>query len=163
MHDALPLDIDGPVQAEIFVLWLHGDRLELTGPCGPEPWLVELGSGEHPLDTAARIARANLGSVRLLHSTSWRRDREAVILTFVAIIDAPPDAAMASAPVARADLARSQATAAPAEIGWRQVLEHGLRHLAWLAREDPAVRQELSPAWHEALAGYVPEPFRALA
>jgi hypothetical protein len=42
------------------------------------------------------------------------------------------------------------------------VVEHGLRHLAWLASDDPVVRAELPEAWQAALAGYVPEPFRAL-
>jgi hypothetical protein len=70
---------------------------------------------------------------------------------------------MASVPVDRADLARSSATAAPREIAYAQVLEHGLRHLAWLARDDPVVSSELSVAWHTVLAGYVPEPFRGLS
>jgi len=39
------LDVEGPVRAELFVVWLHGDQLELTGPCGAAPWLVELGEG----------------------------------------------------------------------------------------------------------------------
>jgi len=41
------------------------------------------------------------------------------------------------------------------------VLEHALRHLAWLVRDDPAIAGAL-PEWPELLAGYVPEPFRAL-
>ncbi len=50
----------------------------------------------------------------------------------------------------------------PREIAWGQVVEHGLRHLAWLVRDDPVVAAELPPPWVSALAGYVPEPFRAL-
>jgi len=42
------------------------------------------------------------------------------------------------------------------------VLEHALRHLAWLAEDDDVVRHELSGEWRAALAGYVPEPFRSL-
>jgi hypothetical protein len=38
------------------------------------------------------------------------------------------------------------------------VLEHGLRHLAWLARDDAAVQSLLSEVWKRALADYVPEP-----
>jgi hypothetical protein len=30
-------DVEGPVQAEVFVVWLANDHLELTGPCGPLP------------------------------------------------------------------------------------------------------------------------------
>jgi hypothetical protein len=69
---------------------------------------------------------------------------------------------MASAPVRRAELARSEATAAPREIAYAQVVEHGLRHLAWLVRDDPVVARELEAPWPDVLAAYVPEPFRAL-
>src|SRR5256885_6472098 len=37
-------DVDSPVQAEIFVVWLDGDRLQLTGPDGPQPWVIQLGA-----------------------------------------------------------------------------------------------------------------------
>jgi hypothetical protein len=69
---------------------------------------------------------------------------------------------MTSEPIERADLARSEATAAPHRIAHQQVIEHGLRHMAWLAKDDPVVAGGLSPAWREALAAYTPEPFRAL-
>ena len=69
---------------------------------------------------------------------------------------------MDSRPVARTDLARSAATVAPREIATDQVVEHALRHLAWLAEDDPVVREELSGGWKAALATYVPEPFRNL-
>jgi hypothetical protein len=40
------------------------------------------------------------------------------------------------------------------------VVEHGLRHLAWLVRDDPVVAEALTGGWAAALSGYVPEPFR---
>lgn len=156
-------DVDGPIQAEVFVVWLNGDRLELTGPCGAEPWIIQLGETDHPVEVVDRIVRDVVGPPRLVHSTSWRRDRGAVILSFVVVIDPELRVDMASEPISRADLARSQATEAPAAIGQSQVLEHGLRHLAWLAQDDPIVAAELSDGWRGALAGYVPEPFRGLA
>jgi len=52
--------------------------------------------------------------------------------------------------------------AAPQAIGIEAVLEHALRHLSWLVKDDPAVMRELA-AWKEVLAGFEPEPFRALA
>jgi hypothetical protein len=156
-------DVEGPVQAEIFVVWLNeDDQLELTGPCGAAPWYVELGATDHPLTVVERVVRNALGSPRLIHSTSWRRDRDAVILSFVVVIDAADVGAMQSVAIGRAALARSAATAAPREIASAQVVEHGLRHLAWLAQDDPVVSRELSPAWKQALASYVPEPFRNL-
>ena len=156
-------DVEGPVQAEVFVVWLNGERLELTGPCGAAPWIIQLGQTDHPVEVVDRIVRDVVGPPRLVHSTSWRRDRDAVILSFVVVIDPELRVDMASEPIARMDMARSRATSAPAVIGHSQVLEHGLRHLAWLAQDDPVVAAELSDGWRRALAGYVPEPFRSLA
>jgi hypothetical protein len=153
-------DVEGPVQAEIFVVWMNGDHLELTGPCGAAPWYVELGLTDHPVEVVDRLVRNALGLPRLVHSTSWRRDRNAVILSFIVVVDAAGD--MQSIPIDRTDLARSTATAAPASIAHTQVVEHGLRHLAWLAKDDAVVSSELSPAWMRVLAAYVPEPFRNL-
>ena len=155
-------DVEGPVQAEVFVVWLHGDVIELTGPDGPVPWLLELGATEHPVEVVDRIVRDVIGDPLLVHSTSWRRDRDAVILSFVVAIDEAIVGDMASRPVARTDLARSEATVAPRDIATDQVVEHALRHLAWLAEDDPVVREELSAGWKAALATYVPEPFRNL-
>ncbi len=155
-------DVDSPVQAEVFVVWLDGDRIQLTGPDGPQAWHLQLGQTEHPVEVVDRIVRDTVGPPTLVHSTSWRRDRDAVILSFVVVI--PPElvGSMASVPIGRAELARSEATAAPRDIAVGAVVEHGLRHLAWLVEDDPVVAAELPPSWRSILATYVPEPFRAL-
>jgi hypothetical protein len=103
-----------------------------------------------------------MGEPLLVHSTSWRRARGSVVLSFVLVNqdDQTPD--LVGVPIRRADLARSEATHAPTSIDYQQVLEHGLRHLAWLAREDQVVGATLSDEWKLVLAGYVPEPFRHL-
>jgi hypothetical protein len=155
-------DVEGPVQAEVFVVWLNGDHLELTGPDGAAPWLIELGATDHPVEVVDRIVRDVVGAPLLVHSTSWRRDRDAVILSFVVVIDPERVGEMETRPIGRADLARSEATAAPRDIAYEQVVEHGLRHLAWLVADDPVVAGELSGEWRRVLASYVPEPFRAL-
>jgi hypothetical protein len=85
-----------------------------------------------------------------------------VVLSFVVVIDEELARGLDSAPIGRADLARSEATAAPRAIAHEQVVEHGLRHLAWLVADDPVVAGELSGTWRDVLASYVPEPFRAL-
>jgi hypothetical protein len=163
VHDPrFAIDATGPVQAEVFVVWLNGERIELTGPCGAAPWLIELGEVEHPVEVVDRIVRDVVGDPLLIHSTSWRRDRGAVILSFVVVIGADRVGDMASAEIRRTDLARSATTAAPASIDHEQVVEHGLRHLAWLADDDPVVRAELPGPWRAALAAYQAEPFRAL-
>ena len=155
-------DVEGPVQAEVFVVWLSGDHLELTGPCGPAPWLLELGPSDHPVEVVARSVRDVVGEPLLVHSTSWRRDRDAVILSFVVVIDQALVGSMASLPIVRSDLARGDATAAPSEIATMHVVEHGLRHMAWLAKDDPVVAAGLPDGWDTLLAEYVPEPFRNL-
>jgi len=155
-------DVEGPVQAEVFVVWLAGDHLELTGPCGPAPWLLQLGAEDHPVEVVTRIVRDVVGEPLLVHSTSWRRDRDAVVLSFVVVIDGRLVGSMESMPITRSELARGEATAAPREIATSQVVEHGLRHMAWLAADDPVVAAELPAGWIVLLAGYVPEPFRNL-
>lgn len=83
-----------------------------------------------------------------------------MILTFVLVL--ADSGSMAAAPIIRADLARSQATAAPDSIVHHQVLEHAIRHLAWLAAEDQVVGATLDASWHAILSTYVPEPFQQL-
>lgn len=158
----LPIDVEGPIRAEVFTVALDGDSMILTGPCGPAPWHIEVHGEEHPMETARRIVADALPDVLLVHSTSWRWDAGTTTLTFVAVI--PDDAlgSMEAAPIERADLARSAAAVAPTSIAYRQVLEHALRHLAWLAAEDEVVKTTLSPQWHRTLASYVPEPFQQL-
>lgn len=156
----IPLDIDAPVTAEVYTLVREGNDLILTGPCGPAPWLIETGRAEHPLDTVRRIAIGAMDDVLLLHSTSWRHERDSVFLTFVVVASGRGD--MAGTSVSRVDLARSAATEAPDSITHSQVLEHAIRHLAWLASTDEVVRSTLDPDWHAILASYVPEPFQQL-
>jgi hypothetical protein len=156
------IDVEGPILAEVFVVWLNADHLELTGPCGAAPWMIELGDVEHPVAVVDRIVRDVVGPPVLVHSTSWRRDHGAVVLSFIVVIDEKLVGAMESAPIGRSELARSAATAAPRSIGHEQVIEHGLRHMAWLAADDPTVARELSAGWRSVLSSYVPEPFRAL-
>jgi hypothetical protein len=155
-------DVEGPVQAEVFVLFLDGGRPSLTGPCGAAPWYLEVDADEDPMAVVVRAVRRVLGTPLVVHSTSWRRDRDAVVLSFVAVIDAALVGDLASAAVDRTELARGGAAASPAAIATGQIIEHGLRHLAWLVRDDPAVAERLAVQWRAALEGYVPEPFRHL-
>ena len=155
-------DVDSPVQAEVFVVWLDGDEIQLTGPDGPRAWYLQLGATEHPVEVVDRIVRDVIGPPLLVHSTSWRRDRDAVILSFVVVIGPELVGSMESVAIGRAELARSAATVAPREIAVEAVVEHGLRHLAWLADDDPVVAATLPEGWRTILAAYLPEPFRAL-
>jgi hypothetical protein len=64
--------------------------------------------------------------------------------------------------VRRCPLARSSATHPPAVIRVEQVVEHALRHLAWLAGDDAVVRRCLGERWSHVLRAYALEPFRAM-
>ena len=156
------IDVEGPVLVEVFILTLNDGTIHLTGPCGAAPWYIEKAAGEHPVDVVRRLVSDVVGEPELVHSTSWRQGKEGVILTFFVLIDTSLTAAMESTPIARSELARSGATAAPVTIAAGQVLEHAIRHLAWLAVDDGVVRTRLSDEWLNVLAGYVPEPFRNL-
>jgi hypothetical protein len=146
----------------VFVLRLRAGAPEVAGPCGPEPWYIEVGQGDDPVEVVKRLARNLMGEPLLVHSTSWRRARGSVILSFVVVNRDDQAPQLAGTPVARAELARSAASQAPTSIAYQQVLEHGLRHLAWLVGDDEVVRSTLSDDWKRVLADYVPEPFRNL-
>lgn len=138
------------------------DGPELAGPCGPDPWYIEVGEDEDPLEVVGRLASNLMGHPLLVHSTSWRRARDSVILSFLVVNHDGQAPDLDGIPIARAALARNSATVAAVKIGHEQVLEHGLRHLAWLVKDDAVVRSELSDRWKAVLADYVPEPFRNL-
>ena len=142
------------------MLRLNDGVPELAGPCGPEPWYLEVGPDEDPVEVVSRLSANLLGPPLLAHSTSWRRARGGVILTFIVVIRDDQAPELEGVAIERAEIARNSATEAPRAIAAAQVVEHGLRHLAWLAREDPVVPSVLSPRWKEFLAGYVPEPFK---
>ena len=145
------------------MLRLKASSPELAGPCGPDPWYVEVGNDDDPVEIVGRLCRNLMGEPLLVHSTSWRRARGGVILTFVVVNADDHAPELAGIPIGRTELARSGATQAAVAIAHQQVLEHGLRHLAWLAREDATVQSVLSEDWKQVLAAYVPEPFRHLA
>jgi hypothetical protein len=165
------LDIDGAVQAEVLGLRLGDDGIELTGPCGPAPWYIQVGAADDPLVLASAMVSGNLGEPLAVHSTSWRRARStswrrargAVVLTFAAALGADHHHRRDSAPVRRVALARNSATEPPSEVSAAQVIEHALRHLAWLVADDLVVADRLGYPWARALRGYRPEPFRAFA
>ncbi|MEP6751428.1 MAG: hypothetical protein ABI959_01615 [Candidatus Dormiibacterota bacterium] len=158
----IPWAVEGPVQAEVFVIRLKEDRPELAGPCGPDPWYIEIAAEDDPVEVVSRLSRNLMGEPVLVHSTSWRRARGAVVLSFVVVNSDLQAPQLVGLPIDRAELARSGTTDAAKTIAAAQVLEHGLRHLAWLAREDPVVMASLSDEWKRALEDYVPEPFRNL-
>jgi len=43
---------------EVFVLRLGGRGLELTGPCGPDAWYLEVGEDDDPVAAVTAASRA---------------------------------------------------------------------------------------------------------
>jgi len=144
----------------VFVVRMRGDRLELTGPCGPDAWYIESHDEDDPMEIVKRLSTNLMGPPLLVHSTSWRRGKGGVLLSFLVVLDENQAADLAGVPITRAELARNSATEAAKSISANQVVEHALRHMAWLSQDGAAVKAALSPAWLALLAGYVPEPFR---
>ena len=148
---------------EVFPVCLGPDGLIHLRPIHAPSLRLPMGVGRDPAGLVlTAVGRYDLVPI-VVHSTSWRPEPDRVILSYVAAVEAPrsPNPFLAADPVDRVDLARGDSTAAPASIGVLQVLEHALRHLSWLVREDPAVRVALGE-WRPWLEPYVPEPFQNL-
>lgn len=122
------------------------------------PWDPDLDPHEAIVDAVAELGLKPF----MVHSTSWRVVRRLILLTFLVAIEPPSDipSTYEVELVTRAELARGRATGPPQQVHLSQVVEHGLRHLAWLVREDDAMQQAMAD-WSLALSEYEPEPFRA--
>ena len=146
---------------EVFPVFLRGGVLGWLRPAGGPP--LRLSGGASQPNQAVVDALVEQGiRPRAVHSTSWRFEGDRVVLTYLAVVDGRTAQGWESNEVRRKDLARGTATGPPPEIGVEQVIEHGLRHLAWLIKDDPVIRDLLREGWPPLLAGYEPEPFRGL-
>ena len=149
---------------EVFPVGLRTGRLFWIKPIHADSLRVGMPASARPADVVLDVLKWYPLEPLVVHSTSWRHEEARIVLTYVAAITPPrslPPDSLVELPVHRAELARGEATAAPESIAVGAVIEHAMRHLAWLVRDDPAVGQALG-AWREALAGFEPEPFRGL-
>ena len=146
---------------EVLPIFCDHDGLGWLKPIHASSLRVGLGVKEQPA-TAVMKALGVYGLTPIVvHSTSWRMENERMILTYVAIVPhAVQHAYLEPQRIGRAALARGEATAAPTVVHIEQVIEHAVRHLAWLVSDDPVIAQALA-SWREVLAGFTPEPFRA--
>lgn len=97
-----------------------------------------LTSGAHPDDVARRLCGLTACTPgAILHSTSWRYDAGAVVLTYAALPD--PDNAGSEAVPADEYAVGGPLTPSPARISLGAVAAHACRHLALLAGTDPEV------------------------
>jgi hypothetical protein len=149
---------------EVLPVGLRDGELFWMKPVHADSLRVGLPANGKPGDVVLDVLKWYPLTPMVVHSTSWRHEQGRIVLTYVAVVAPPgslPQDSLVITPVHRAELARGEAMAAPARIGVEAVLEHALRHLAWLIRDDPAVRRALS-GWESALADFEPEPFRSL-
>jgi hypothetical protein len=149
---------------EILPVGLRGSVLFWLKPLHAESLRVGLPPSGDPGQVAVEVMGWYPLVPRVVHSTSWRHLDARVILTYVAVVEPPerlPPDSLVELPVTRAELARGDATRPPEAIGVSAVIEHALRHLAWLVRDDPAIAEALSD-WRAPLSGYQAEPFRGL-
>jgi hypothetical protein len=160
----MPWSQDFVMQAiEVLPVALVESRIVSLRPAHADSFVVGWPAGAKPEVVAANALEMLGLQTLVLHSTSWRHANAEVVLTYLAVV-APgfrlPES-WEAAPVRHTELARGDTTAPPPVIGIEQVVEHALRHLAWLSKEDEVIGHAL-PEWPVVLDGYVPEPFRAL-
>lgn len=163
---SLPWSPDFVAQTlEVLPVGKDDDGLYWMKPIHADSLRVGLGASAGPHETVLEVLKWYPLQPVVVHSTSWRHEEGRVVLTYVAVIAPPaglaPDS-LVKLRISRAELARGEAMAAPKSIGVEAVVEHAMRHLSWLVKDDPAVMQSLA-AWKDLLADYQPEPFRALA
>jgi hypothetical protein len=101
-----------------------------------------------------------LGDVTLLHSTSWRAEGTAVVLTYLAVIKCPglvletwPDALPVTPKAAKkAGPPPTHAPTQPPTPRDFDVFLHSLRHARFLLDHDATIAAALGEVWRQALA-----------
>lgn len=146
-----------PVAADEHGIWLVS---------GGDAWRSSAipADGEPHFEVELLIAGHDVELPSLLHSTSWRPDGSAIVLTYVAVL--PCDGLVLSRwPGARpisADLlpiVGKPPAHGPAEVPvprYVDVLHHGLRHMTYLMQTDASARSALVGYWARHLAQLEP-------
>jgi len=147
---------------EVLFLCLRADGARHVRPIHAPTLRLGWGPDRDPADIVLAAAARYALTPLLVHSTSWRHQHARLILTYVAVVEATDEMSpyLVDEPVTRADLARGDALGPPSDIDVPQVVEHALRHLAWLVKDDAVVSDALVE-WTAFLDRYDPEPFRA--
>jgi hypothetical protein len=137
-----------PVAADEHGIWLLSGSDAWRSPAIPA-------DSEPHFEVELLIAEHDMGRPVLLHSTSWRPDGPAVVLTYMAVFDNPGPVLSrwsAALPVS-ADLLPAVGNPpphGPTEVPlprYIDVLHHGLRHLVFLLDTDSSARAPLSGPW----------------
>jgi hypothetical protein len=166
LGEVLPARAQTPpaVELEILPLLLSGSGPALLHPRGKPSWLIPCAAAPHPNQQVATALETLGKRPRVIHSTSWRFEGGRLTLTYVALLEREGKlpAGFEARSVKGPAIARGTALKPPPRIPIGAVLGHALRHLAWLARDDEAVRRGLPPGWEAALRPFRPAPFSQL-
>jgi hypothetical protein len=149
---------------EILAVTLRGAKLLWLKPVHAESLRVGLPRSAEPSDVVLQVLGLYPLLPRVVHSTSWRYEEDRVVLTYLAVVEPPeslPPGSLETVEIERAELDRGGSMAPPESIQLAAVLEHVLRHLSWLIRDDLAIAAAV-PDWKGVLGTYRPEPFKAL-
>jgi len=143
-----------PVSADETGIWL-------LSPDGPWPSPPVMADSEPHLAVELELIQhtVSLIDVALLHSTSWRTEGTAVILTYVAVVRCPglvrstwPDARPVGWPLAEhVGRPPTHAPTEPPAPRYIDVLMHGLRHLRFLLDYDATSAEALNGTWRQHL------------
>lgn len=136
LHDPLsemPWSADFVMQAiEILPVAMRDRGIWYFAPEHADSFVVGWPAGEKPEVVAARAIEQLQMEPLIFHSTSWRHAGTELVLTYLCFVESTATApeSWRVGPMARAELARGDPTAAPQDIGVLQVQEHALHHLA---------------------------------
>ncbi|MFD3519044.1 hypothetical protein [Streptomyces sp. NPDC058653] len=143
-HPLKPVVCDAPPPVLVEALLLRHDPAE---GFAYRRLLTALGGRDRPDDIARDLALLREDDERhLVHSTSWRAtDEGQIVLTYLVHPDPVPDQPGTPLPDPGA-IARSPRPGhpTPPDLKVHHVVAHAVRHLAFLARTDPAVAAHLA-------------------
>ena len=149
---------------EILPVGLRDGALFWLRPVHAQSLRVGISKSQQPSEVVLEVAAWYPFTALVVHSTSWRYEENRILLTYVVVVKLPhrlPPGSLEVVPLERSALARGSTKGPPEGITMEAVLEHAIRHLAWLSGDDPAVAAALAD-WAPVLRQYEPEPFRAL-
>lgn len=151
------------VAADRTGLWLLGGDADVSDPI-PQASNAHFEVVNTLADARHRMVEGRLQDVPLIHSTSWREDGPWTILTYVAVADVGDDLVLDRYPDAlpiTGELITELGPPPQHAANERPmphngaVLEHGIRHLAFLRIYDSTAAAALPAAWEQHL-----EPLR---
>jgi hypothetical protein len=162
-HDREALDVPPATVVECFGLRLRGGYL-----LGRRVEVPLRGQPDEVAAEAIGLLGTHWRGVAVLHSTSWRFDRQAhaLVLTYLCCPDpdAREDGVVLVQPGVLATDDQGPASAdpsrpSPASLSHGTVLHHGIGHLTWLAEHSPelvAGSRAIAPGLWEAIARTAP-------